>query len=51
MNAAAIVYVSNTGTTAAYAQMLGKRKKIPVYSLKEAEKALKKGNTSCFSAG
>ena len=36
MNANAIVYTSNTGYTAQYARLLGKRTGLPVYSLSEA---------------
>lgn len=44
MNANAIVYTSNTGYTAQYASLLGKRTGLPVYSLEEAGKALPAGN-------
>lgn len=44
MNANAIVYTSNTGYTAQYAGLLGKRTGLPVYSLEEAGKALPAGN-------
>lgn len=37
----AIVYVSNTGYTKAYAQMLGNQTGLPVYPLEEAQKVLK----------
>ena len=39
----AILYTSNTGSTARYAQMLGQRLDLPVYSAKEAAKALPRG--------
>ena len=38
----AIVYVSNTGHTEAYAKMLGDKMGLPVYHMKEAGKILKK---------
>lgn len=42
MSAQAIVYTSNTGYTAEYARLLGKRTLLPVYTLKEAKKSLAK---------
>ncbi len=39
----AIVYTSNTGTTKAYALLLGKHTGLPVYSLNEARKAVAGG--------
>ena len=39
----AIVYTSNTGHTAAYAEILGKKTGLPVYSLDEAKGQLEKG--------
>lgn len=36
----AVVYTSHTGTTATYAKMLGEKKNLAVYSLKEALQAL-----------
>ncbi|MDO4732081.1 MAG: hypothetical protein Q4B50_00995 [Bacillota bacterium] len=36
----AIVYTSNTGFTARYAQLLGEKTSLPVYGLKEAKKEL-----------
>ena len=39
----AIVYTSNTGFTAHYAQLLGERTQLPVYSLEEAKSHLEKG--------
>ena len=44
MNANAIVYTSNTGYTAQYAGLLGKRTGLPVYSLTEAGAKLPAGN-------
>ena len=43
MSISAIVYVSNTGFTAAYAEMLGKKTGLPVYSLEVAAKELPSG--------
>ena len=40
----AIVYTSNTGYTAQYAALLGKKTALPVYSLSEAEEKLPAGN-------
>lgn len=40
----AILYTSNTGSTAEYAQLLGKELNLPVYSIKQA-----KNNVSCGS--
>ena len=39
----AIVYTSNTGFTARYAQMLGEKLALPVLELKDACKQLPKG--------
>ena len=39
----AIVYTSNTGHTAAYAEILGQQTGLPVYELSQAVKALPKG--------
>ena len=44
MNVNAIVYTSNTGYTARYAGLLGKRTGLPVYSLVEAGAKLPAGN-------
>ena len=44
MNANAIVYTSNTGYTAQYAGLLGKRTGLPVYSMAEAGAKLSAGN-------
>lgn len=43
MKAQAIVYTSNTGSTARYAAMLGEQTGLPVYSLPETKAALSKG--------
>lgn len=40
MKACAIVYTSNTGYTRQYAEMLGEKTGLPVYSLKEVKKEL-----------
>ena len=37
----AIAYTSNTGTTKAYAELLGKKISLPVYSLDEAKQKIK----------
>ena len=39
----AIVYTSNTGFTARYAQMLGEKTGLPVYTVKEAKRSLRRG--------
>lgn len=39
----AIVYTSNTGHTAAYAEILGRKTGLPVYTLDHARKVLQKG--------
>lgn len=39
----AIVYTSNTGSTAEYAKMLSHQIVVPAYSMKEAEKKVKSG--------
>ena len=39
----AIIYTSNTGSTACYAKLLGDELEIRVYSMKEAKKALSAG--------
>ncbi len=39
----AIVYTSNTGTTEAYAKLLGERTGLPVYPLNQAERAVPAG--------
>lgn len=44
MNANAIVYTSNTGYTAEYATLLGKKTGLPVYSLEETGEKLQAGN-------
>ena len=44
MDANSIVYTSNTGYTAQYARLLGKRTGLPVYSLAEAGAKLPAGN-------
>ncbi len=43
MNVNAIVYTSNTGYTAAYANMLAQKTDLPLYTLAEARKALPQG--------
>lgn len=43
MNVKAIVYTSNTGYTAAYADLLAQRTDLPLYPLAEARKALPQG--------
>ena len=43
MNAAAIVYVSNTGYTAAYARLLSEKAGLPAYDLASARRALPAG--------
>ena len=40
----AIVYTSNTGTTAQYANLIGKRTGLPVYSLDKAKTTLEKAS-------
>lgn len=50
MNSSAIVYTSNTGTTAQYAQMLSKQTGLPVYDLESATKQLER-NTSIVYLG
>ena len=45
MNAAAIVYESNTGFTARYAAILSEKLGVPAYPLKEALSALPAGTT------
>lgn len=40
----AIVYTSNTGSTAEYAQFLGKELNLPVYSIKQAENKVSCGS-------
>ena len=40
----AVVYTSNTGYTKQYAELLGKRLSLPVYSLKDAPSAVKDGS-------
>lgn len=40
MKATAIVYTSNTGFTAQYAQLLGEKTGLPVYALEQAPKGL-----------
>lgn len=44
----AIVYTSNTGYTAEYAKMLGRKTGLPVYELAEAEKKLAKGTAIIY---
>ena len=44
----AIVYESHAGHTRAYAVLLGERLKLPVYSLKDAQKLLPKGQEIIF---
>ena len=39
----AIVYTTTTGTTEWYAKRLGEEIKLPVFTLKEAERELEKG--------
>lgn len=46
----AIVFTSNTGHAAEYAKMLGEKTGLPVYSLKEAQKALE-SNTPILYLG
>lgn len=43
MKADAIVYSSNTGFTAKYADILGEKTSLPVYTIDEAEKSLPSG--------
>lgn len=43
MKPTAIVYTSNTGHTARYAEMLGKKTGLPVFSAEQARKELEKG--------
>lgn len=43
MKAKAIIYTSNSGHTTKYAEMLGNKLNLPIYSLKEAGKKLEKG--------
>lgn len=43
MDIQAIVYTSNTGHTARYAELLGKKTGLPVYAAPEAERALPRG--------
>ena len=50
MKAQAIVYVSNTGFTKRYAEVLGEVTGLPVYTAKEARKALAK-RTAVVYAG
>lgn len=40
----AIVYTSNSGFTAQYAQMLGEKLDLPVYELSAAQKSIEKGS-------
>lgn len=42
MKPIAICYTSNTGSTAKYAEMMGKKTGLPVYDLREAKRALEK---------
>lgn len=44
----AIVYTSETGTTAQYAHMLAERTGLPVYTLKEANSALAAGSEIAY---
>lgn len=44
MKPTAIVYTSNTGHTARYAQMLGEKTGLPVYTAAAAKKQLEKGS-------
>lgn len=48
MGPTAIVYVSNTGHTARYAELLSVRTHLPAYTLDEARKALPKGTPVIF---
>ncbi len=44
----AVIYESNTGSTRRYAEMLAQKLDIPAYSLKEAGKAVPKGEQVIF---
>lgn len=44
----AIVYTSNTGSTAEYAKMLGNKTGLPVYSMAEAKKTLVPGDAILY---
>ena len=44
----AIVYESHAGHTRAYAVLLGEKLKLPVYSVKDAQKYLEKGTEILF---
>ena len=44
----AIVYTSNTGTTEQYARLLGNKTDLPVYSLEDAKKTLKRGTEIAY---
>lgn len=48
MKPQAIVYTSNTGSTARYAAMLGEQLKLPVYELKDATRKLDKGTSVLY---
>ncbi len=48
MSVQAIVYTSQTGSTAAYAVMLAERAGLPCYSLKDASKAFPKGTSILY---
>ena len=47
-NIKAIVYTSNAGSTEQFAKMAGEQLNLPVYSLKEAKKNLKKGSAVIY---
>lgn len=48
MKTEAVVYTSNTGYTRQYAQLLGERTGLPVYSLEEAQRALPSGSSVLY---
>lgn len=48
MKADAIVYSSNTGFTAKYADILGEKTSLPVYTIDEAEKSLAAGSAVIY---
>ncbi len=48
MNVKAIVYESETGHTKRYAEMLGEKIDLPVYTIKEAKAELEKGSSIIF---
>lgn len=44
----AIVYISNTGFTKKYAELLSQKTGIPIYEFKEAKKKLNKNDDICY---